>query len=188
MTASRARLFAQVLALATVACLLGLFVWDVVRSDGGAAAQLEQGKSPPAPAFTLELLDGSGRLALSELRGKALIVNFWASWCEPCKDEAPFLQRMYDRHRAEGLVVLGIDVEDFKKDARRFVKRYGLTYPNVRDVKKETIGKWGVTGYPETFFVDRNGRLVGQRIQGGADLDHNQETFQRGLQLALGGA
>ncbi len=58
----------------------------------------------------------------------------------------------------------------------------------MRDVKKETIGKWGVTGYPETFFVDRKGRLVGERIQGGADLDHNQEAFQRGLQLALGGS
>ena len=68
------------------------------------------------------------------------------------------------------------------------MKRYGLTYPNVRDARKETIGKWGVTGYPETFFVDRNGRLVGERIQGGADLEHNQEAFQRGLQLALGGS
>jgi cytochrome c biogenesis protein CcmG/thiol:disulfide interchange protein DsbE len=186
MTASRAKLVAQGLALAAVAGLLGLLVWSVVRSDGGAAAELEQGKSPPAPTFALDLLDDSGRLALTDLRGKALIVNFWASWCEPCKDEAPFLQRTYERYRGQGLVVLGIDVEDFKKDARRFVKRYGLTYPNVRDVKKETIGKWGVTGYPETFFVDRNGRLVGERIQGGADLDHNREAFQRGLRLALG--
>ena len=188
MTASRAKLVAQGLALAAVAGLLGLLVWSVVRSDGGAAAELEQGKSPPAPAFALGRLDGSGQLALSDLRGKAVIVNFWASWCGPCKDEAPFLQRTYERYREQGLVVLGVDVEDFKKDARRFVKRHGLTYPNVRDVKKETIGKWGVTGYPETFFVDRKGRLVGDRIQGGADLDHNQEACQRGLQLALGGS
>ena len=188
MTAARAKLVAQGLALAAVAALLALLVWSVVRSDGGAAAELAQGKSPPAPAFTLERLDGSGRLALSDLRGKAVIVNFWASWCGPCKDEAPFLQQVYEKHRGRGLVVLGIDVEDFTKDARRFVSRHGLTYPNVRDVKKETIGKWGVTGYPETFFVDRNGRLVGERIQGGADLEHNQEAFQRGLQLALGGS
>jgi cytochrome c biogenesis protein CcmG, thiol:disulfide interchange protein DsbE len=188
MTAARAKLVAQGLALAAVAGLLALLVWSVVRSDGGAAAKLEQGKSTPAPEFTLDLLDGSGELALSELRGKALIVNFWASWCGPCKDEAPFLQRTYERYRSQGLVVLGIDVEDFTKDARRFVKRHGLTYPNVRDVRKETIGKWGVTGYPETFFVDRKGRLVGERIQGGADLDHNEQAFQRGLQLALRGS
>jgi cytochrome c biogenesis protein CcmG/thiol:disulfide interchange protein DsbE len=185
MTASRAKLVAQGLALAAVLALLGLLVWSVVRSDGGAAAELESGKRPVAPGFTLEQLDGSGPLSLEELRGKALIVNFWASWCEPCKDEAPFLQQTYERYRDQGLVVLGIDVEDFTKDARRFVARYGITYPNVRDVKKETIGAWGVTGYPETFFVARDGRLVGERIQGGADIERNRDAFERGLELAL---
>jgi cytochrome c biogenesis protein CcmG/thiol:disulfide interchange protein DsbE len=185
MTAARAKLVAQGLALAAVLALLALLVWSVVRSDGGAAADLAAGKSPVAPAFTLERLDGSGPLALEDLRGKGVIVNFWASWCEPCKDEAPFLQETYERYRGRGLVVLGIDVEDFRKDAQRFVSRYGITYPNVRDVEKETIGKWGVTGYPETFFVDRTGRLVGERIQGGADLERNAEAFGRGLALAL---
>jgi cytochrome c biogenesis protein CcmG/thiol:disulfide interchange protein DsbE len=185
MTTSRAKLVAQGLALAAVAGLLALLLWSVVRSDGGAAAELAEGKTPDAPSFTLERLDGSGPLTLSDLRGKAVIVNFWASWCEPCKDEAPFLQQTYERYRGQGLVVLGVDVEDFRKDAQRFVKRYGITYPNVRDVKKETIGKWGVTGYPETFFVDRTGRIVGERIQGGADLERNEEAFERGLELAL---
>jgi cytochrome c biogenesis protein CcmG/thiol:disulfide interchange protein DsbE len=185
MTASRAKLVAQGLALSAVVALLALLVWSVVRSDGGAAADLEAGKSPVAPGFTLEKLDGTGPLRLADLRGKGVVVNFWASWCEPCKDEAPFLQQTYERYRDQGLVVLGIDVEDFQKDARRFVQRYGITYPNVRDVKKETIGSWGVTGYPETFFVDRRGRLVGERIQGGADLERNEEAFRRGLELAL---
>jgi cytochrome c biogenesis protein CcmG/thiol:disulfide interchange protein DsbE len=185
MTAARARLVAQGLALAAVLGLLALLVWSVVRSDGGAAAELAAGKSPAAPTFTLEQLDGSGPLALADLRGKAVIVNFWASWCEPCKDEAPFLQETYERYRDQGLVVLGIDVEDFRKDAQRFVDRYEITYPNVRDVKKQTIGAWGVTGYPETFFVDRTGKLVGERIQGGADLERNDEAFRRGLELAL---
>jgi cytochrome c biogenesis protein CcmG, thiol:disulfide interchange protein DsbE len=186
MSLSRAKLVAQGLALAAVVGLLALLVWSVVRSDGGAAADLAAGKSPPAPDFTLERLDGSGSTSISDLRGKAVIVNFWASWCGPCKDEAPFLQETYERYRKQGLVVLGVDVEDLRRDARHFLARYAITYPNVRDGRKETIGKWGVTGYPETFFVDRQGRLVGDRIQGGADLERNRETFEAGLALALG--
>jgi cytochrome c biogenesis protein CcmG/thiol:disulfide interchange protein DsbE len=186
MTAARAKLVAQALALAAVVGLLGLLVWSVVRSDGGAAAELAAGKNPTAPPFTLDRVGGGAPLSLEDLRGKAVIVNFWASWCDPCKDEAPFLQKTYERYRGKGLVVLGVDVEDFHEDARRFLARYGITYPNVRDVKKETIGKWGVTGYPETFFVDRDGRLVGERIQGPADRERNQEAFRQGLRLALG--
>jgi cytochrome c biogenesis protein CcmG/thiol:disulfide interchange protein DsbE len=186
MTLGRAKLVAQGLALVAVVGLLGLLVWSVVRSDGGAAADLAAGKNPAAPGFTLERLDGNGDLSIADLRGKAVIVNFWASWCVPCKDEAPFLQRTYERYRKQGLVVLGVDVEDLRRDARRFIARYGITYPNVRDGRKETIGKWGVTGYPETFFVDRKGRLVGERIQGGADLERNKETFEESLAQALG--
>jgi cytochrome c biogenesis protein CcmG, thiol:disulfide interchange protein DsbE len=186
MTLGRAKLVAQGLAMVAVVGLLGLLVWSVVRSDGGAAADLAAGRNPIAPGFTLERLGADGTLSMSDLRGKAVIVNFWASWCLPCKDEAPFLQRTYERYRKQGLVVLGVDVEDLRRDARRFIRRYGITYPNVRDGRKETIGKWGVTGYPETFFVDRQGRLVGERIQGGADLDRNRETFESSLALALG--
>jgi len=189
--AGRARLVAQALAVAGVAALLALLVWKVaIGSDGGAAGELGQGKTPPAPAFTLERLDRPGaRLTMpAGLRGKVVVVNFWASWCAPCRDEAPYLQRTFERYRDRGLVVLGVDYNDFRSDARRFMERYGLTYPVVYDGRGSTIGKWGVRGVPETFFVDRTGRLVGERISGGVDIERNgnREAFERNLALALG--
>ena len=184
----RVRLVGQAIALTAVVALFGLLIWKVAKDDSGAAGKLAKGEHPVAPAFTLDRLDGSGPLALTSLRGKAVIVNFWASWCVPCKDEAPALQATFERHRKDGLVVVGVDVEDFTQDARRFAKRFGLTYPIVRDTKKSTIGKWGVTGYPETFFVDRQGRLVGERITGGVDIERNQEAYAEGVRLALASA
>jgi len=183
----RAKTVGQALALLMVASLLGLLAWKVVwGGDGGAAAALEQGDSPAAPAFTLPRIDTTGDLSLESLRGKALVVNFWASWCIPCKDEVPFLQKTYEKYREQGLVVVGVDAQDFRQDAKRFTKRFGLTYPIVYDGKGSTLGKWGVTGFPETFFVDRQGRLVGERIVGGVDIDRNREAYDRGVKLALG--
>ncbi|HEX3290219.1 MAG TPA: TlpA disulfide reductase family protein [Gaiella sp.] len=180
---------AQVIALVGVAALLGLLIWRVAFKDTtGAADELAQGKLVHAPAFTLDRLDRDGRLALSDMRGKAVVVNFWASWCIPCRDEAPVLQKTYERYRDQGLVVLGVDVNDFKADARRFMKRYGVTYPVAYDGKGSTVGKWGVRGFPETFFVDRAGMLVGERIEGAVDIERNRATFERGVALALGDA
>lgn len=182
--------FAQAVALAGVLALLGLLVWKVVAGDGGGAADaLDRGESVAAPGFTLERLDAAGageQLSLSDLEGKPLVVNFWASWCIPCKDEAPVLQETYERYRDQGLVVLGIDAQDFRKDARGFLERFGLTYPVVYDGKGSTLGKWGVTRFPETFFVDRSGKLVGERISGGVDIERNREAYDRGIALALG--
>ncbi|MFN8221831.1 MAG: redoxin domain-containing protein [Gaiellales bacterium] len=178
---------AQLLAIAGVVALLGLLVWKVVAGDGGGAAdELAKGKLVTAPEFTLDRLDQAGQLSFSELRGKPVIVNFWASWCVPCKDEAPFLQRVYERYRNKGLVVLGVDAQDFRKDARGFMGRFGLTYPVVYDGKGSTLGRWGVTGFPETYFVGRDGNLVGERIQGGVDIERNRQAFERGLSLLLG--
>jgi cytochrome c biogenesis protein CcmG, thiol:disulfide interchange protein DsbE len=179
----------QALALVGVAALLGLLVWKVAfGNEDGAGDALARGEVVTAPAFDLERLDRDGTLSTADLRGKAVVVNFWASWCIPCRDEAPVLQQTYERYRGQGLVVLGIDVNDFRQDARRFMERYGLTYPVVYDGKGATVGKWGVRGFPETFFVDRSGKLVGERITGAVDIERNREAFERGVALALGTA
>lgn len=178
----------QVVALVGVAALLGLLIWKVVVGDqGGAANKLAKGEVVAAPDFTLERLDGpGGTVSLSELRGKPLVVNFWASWCIPCKDEAPTLQQTSERYRKQGLVVVGIDAQDFRKDARRFMARYGITYPVAYDGKGSTLGRWGVTGFPETFFVDRSGKLVGPHISGPVDGERNRAAFAEGIALVLG--
>ena len=183
----RVQRIAQLAALIGVAALLALLIWKVAFGrTTGAADELAEGKLVHAPAFTLDRLDRDGQLAVADLRGKAVVVNFWASWCIPCRDEAPVLQKTYERYRDQGLVVLGVDVNDFRQDARRFMKRYGLSYPVVYDGKGSTVGKWGVRGFPETFFVDRTGKLVGERIEGAVDIERNRDAFQRGVALALG--
>jgi cytochrome c biogenesis protein CcmG/thiol:disulfide interchange protein DsbE len=183
----RVQRVAQLAALIGVAALLSLLIWKVAFGrTTGAADELAEGKLVHAPAFTLDRLDRDGQLGVGDLKGKAVVVNFWASWCVPCRDEAPVLQKTYERYRDQGLVVLGVDVNDFRQDARRFMKRYGLTYPVVYDGKGSTVGKWGVRGFPETFFVDRTGKLVGERIEGAVDIERNRDAFQRGVALALG--
>ena len=178
--AGRARLVLQAAAVTVVTLLLGLLLVETLRDAEARslAAALDEGESPPAPGFELPRLDDSGTLSLASLRGKAVVINFWASWCEPCKEEAALLEAAWRRYRGRGVVFVGIDTQDFKSDARRFVERYRVTYPVVRDGEGDTVTRYGVTGLPETWFVGRNGRLVGKRIQGAvteAELEENIE-------------
>ncbi len=180
--AGRLKLTGQVVAVGAVAALLALLVWKLTTDDGSAVAKaLEEGKVVAAPEFALPRLDRDGELRLSSLRGKAVVINFWASWCEPCKEEAPVLEAAWRKYRSRGLVVIGVDSQDFERDARRFMRRYGMTYPVVHDGPGKTLGDYGLTGFPETFFVDRRGRLVGERVAGAID----EETLEENIELAL---
>ena len=153
----------QAIALAAVAGLLGLLVWDLAHGDAGAGFvnQIRAGKKPEAPPLVLRPLDGAGKLDLASLRGKAVVVNFWASWCNPCKQEAPRLESAWQRWRGAGVVVVGVDAQDVANDGRRFISKHRLTYRNLADGPGSSLGHWGVTGFPETFFIDREGRATG---------------------------
>jgi len=132
------------------------------RSRADAPAIL--GKSTPAPDFTLERLDG-GSLKLSDLRGKAVLLNFWATWCGPCKIETPWLVELQNQYRSEGLQVLGVAMDDSGKDEiTKFAKDMGVNYPVL--LGKEAVGDeyGGVPALPETFFIGRDGKIVDRII------------------------
>ena len=160
------RLGARVAAVTVVLALLGLLSWKVwVGSGDEVTGALASGGRPQAPLFTLPRLSGDGELSLASYRGTAVLLNFWASWCIPCKDETPLLQRSWQRWQGRGVVFIGVNAKDFRQDARAFARRYGVTYPNVYDGKGSTLGRYGVTGFPETYFLDARGRVV-YRIAG----------------------
>jgi cytochrome c biogenesis protein CcmG/thiol:disulfide interchange protein DsbE len=158
----RLKLVGQGAAVGLVVALLGLLVWKVAHQDepGGLAAKFERGERTPAKDFTLKRLDGRGSLTLSSLRGRVVVVNFWASWCGPCKREAPLFQDAFERYR-DRVHFLGIDTTDFTGDARAFVDRHGIGYPNVRDPNGRVLAKYAGLPLPRTFFIDRSGYVHG---------------------------
>jgi cytochrome c biogenesis protein CcmG/thiol:disulfide interchange protein DsbE len=147
-----ARSFAVFIAVAAVIGLLGFGL----LSKGDAKIAV----GDPAPDRELPLLDGSGLLSIADHRGRWVLVNLWASWCDPCRTEAPELEEFWRRRRGQGVTVLGINVQDSSGDARRFVREYGLTFPQVRSVGDERSEAFGSIGVPENFLVDPRGRLA----------------------------
>jgi len=137
-----------------------------------------------APPFTLPLLSGDGRLSLQALRGHPVLLNFWASYCEACKQEMPTLEAAYRRYRAQGVTVVGVDtLGDVPSAARALVRRMGLTYPMVLDAGQDVADLYNIAGLPTSAFVDRLGRLRGT-VVGIVD----DATLRCGLGLGLSGA
>jgi cytochrome c biogenesis protein CcmG, thiol:disulfide interchange protein DsbE len=156
----------RALAGTAVAILAAVLVWHVTHQPASAKKQVSDEKITRAPAFDLARLNGTGKLSLASLRGKVVVVNFWASDCQPCKQEMPRLEAAARRYAATTTFV-GVDLLDFKGPARAFLKRYGATYPVVFDPSGETVGPYGVgQGTPQTFFVDRRGRLIPPHVLG----------------------
>jgi len=136
----------------------------------------------PAPDFTLPMLSTHPvpPLHLASLKGKPMMLNFWASWCDPCKQEAPLLENTWQRTQSQGIVFLGIDFSDTQNNGLSFLRQYGITYPNVSDTNGAVAINYGVTGVPETFFIDRQGVIV-QKVIG----ELTEQTLQKNLQLIL---
>lgn len=124
---------------------------------GGGAGSGVVGKQ--APDFTLELFDGEV-FTLSEMRGQPVVINVWASWCPPCRDEAKVLEQGWRNYKEQGVIFLGVNVEDSSSDARRFIEEFQVTYPNGPDSDGQIYADYRATGVPETFFISSDGLVV----------------------------
>ncbi len=160
------------LVVAVVAAAMLYVGFHMARRSGPEAPPI-LGKTTPAPDFTLEKLDG-GNLKLSDLRGKAVLLNFWATWCGPCKIETPWLVEMQNQYGNQGLQVVGVAMDDSGKDEiAKFAKDMGVNYPIL--LGKEAVGDeyGGVPGLPESFFIGRDGKIVDRIIglKGRADIE-----------------
>lgn len=181
MSSRAARITVVAVSLALVAVLVtGFATLSGTRTTAGFR---ELTRPEPAAAFDLPVLDpGPGvppSLPLAALRGRFVVVNFWASWCEPCREEMPALQRLFADYRSRGLVVLGVNIRgDAVSDARAFEREIGVTYPSVVDRTAATARAYGVTGQPYTFVIDPEGRVVGAQA-GPVDVARLRELFTR---------
>jgi cytochrome c biogenesis protein CcmG, thiol:disulfide interchange protein DsbE len=125
----------------------------------GEAAIAVGDAAPDGELEALASAEGGGRIA--DYRGRWLLINFWASWCEPCREEAPVLEEFWREHRGEAVTVLGVNLDDTSDDAREFIAEYGLTYPQLRDGDgRGWRDDYGMTGFPESFLVDPEGDLA----------------------------
>ncbi len=169
-----------VAAMIGVLALVGLLAYGLAQSTPDRAIEeaLSRGEPKPAPDFTAAKLSGEGTSSISDFRGKVVVLNFWASWCEPCREESPLLDRWHAKVSKGGRgTVLGVDVLDVSDDARDFVREYGLDYPMLRDGEGKVLGEYGVVAYPETFVIDREGRIVASR-RGPVDEKFMREEVQ----------
>jgi cytochrome c biogenesis protein CcmG, thiol:disulfide interchange protein DsbE len=161
------RVFAPVpiAVICAVLALVALLAYGLAANepDRGVEEALSSGERQPAPPLELPRLSGNGTESLEDYRGTVVVLNFWASWCKPCREESPLLDRWHERMKRGGGTVLGVDTLDLTTDARDFISEYELSYPMLRDGEGETRESFGIVGFPETFVIDRRGRIAAVR-------------------------
>ena len=147
------------------AALVALLAYGLTTqgTDTSIDQSLQEGKRVEAPVKDLPELGGSGTSSLADQKGKVVVLNVWASWCPPCQSEMPLLQRTHEQIASQGGVVLGIDTQDSPDDAMAFLRKKNITFPSLRDRDREYGRDYGVSAYPETFLIDRKGRIAALR-------------------------
>ena len=173
-------------ALLAFVAFFSLLGWGLSRSGGapgGPGVNEVFGEvdieEKATPDFTLEILDG-GSITLSDLRGKVVVVDFWASWCPPCRQEAPVLEQVYDEYRDKGVEFIGVGIWDQLNAARDFVEQFSVAYPTGLDTQGTILVEYGVRGIPEKFFIDPQGQVVAKFV-GPSSVEGLRETLDKML-------
>ncbi len=146
-----------IIAFAVILALLALLGWGLKKVQAGPIA------SGMAPDFTLTGFDGR-TMTLSELRGQVVIINFWASWCPPCREEAAYLEQTWRKYDGNGVIFIGVDWVDTEKEALAYIDEFDITYLNGPDIGTSVAQTYNIQGVPETFYVAKNGELRGVQI------------------------
>jgi cytochrome c biogenesis protein CcmG/thiol:disulfide interchange protein DsbE len=138
---------------------LGVLVWGMLNKQPITGLSGITMVNRPAPDFILTTFKGT-TISLEDLRGKPVVINFWASWCPPCRIEAPLIERTWRTYKNRGLIFLGVNIQDRKQDALNYIREFAITYPNGPDPTGEISIDYGVSGLPVTFFVSGDGEVV----------------------------
>ncbi|MDA1347991.1 MAG: TlpA disulfide reductase family protein [Chloroflexi bacterium] len=163
----RAKVAAGVAGVVLIATFLGLMGWALANQEPVTGRSGVTRLHKAAPPISLDLFDG-GTLDISQDAGRPIVVNFWASWCPPCRDEARLLERTWRKYREEGVLFVGVDIQDTEAEATAYVREFDITYPNGLDRDGKISIDYGVIGLPVTFFIDGAG-IVQKRWVGAID-------------------
>ena len=174
-----------IITLAVLLPLIGILAYGFIRDPRYINSPLI---GRPATSFAVTLFDGK-KLTLDDLKGKAVFLNFWASWCPPCRAEARDLEAAWQTFKDGDVLFLGIDIQDTDEDARAYLKEFNITYPNGRDLSGKVAVDYGVWGIPETFFIDPQGRITYKHVGslGSALITAKLDEARRGIVSAKEG-
>ncbi len=148
----------QAVAVLVLLVFVLLLAWGLLRTN-----QTEQRAAGLAPEYTFTTFDGQ-TISSKELLGKGVVLNFWASWCDPCRDEAKLLEETWQREKDNGIVFVGLDYLDQEPAAKAYLEEFGVTYPSGPDLQSAAARRYGIKGVPETFFIDPTGKIVHMEI------------------------